>query len=178
VFAGTTPAFSTANPFSRPYLSTMGPKRASEDDLQQVTKVPKLEQDSPSSPQSQQNTQNADFSSSVKKRLANSTRTGQACDRCKVRATQAIATTRSPTRHCTQSQLSSNFLDSRRAGRAFPIAPLTLSADTQDTMRRQARWVLALRPESHRMQGKSYPSRISRNMPQVLLCLSLPKNWY
>lgn len=69
----------------------MGPKRAPEDDLEQVTKVPKLEEGSPSSPLSQQHTQNADFSTSVKKRLANSTRTGQACDRCKVRATQASA---------------------------------------------------------------------------------------
>ena len=81
----------------------MGPKRASEGELPQVTKVPKLEQGSPSSPLSQHQTQNADFSQSVKKKLASSTRTGQACDRCKVRATQAIAKTRASTRRGTVS---------------------------------------------------------------------------
>lgn len=61
----------------------MGPKRPSDDNLSQATKIPKLEPGLVASPLlgSPQN----DFSGSVKKKLASSSRTGQACDRCKVR---------------------------------------------------------------------------------------------
>ncbi|KAF2186760.1 hypothetical protein K469DRAFT_144948 [Zopfia rhizophila CBS 207.26] len=63
----------------------MGPKRASEGDLEQSSKIPKIEHGISASPLSQQRLPNNDFSGSVKKKLANSTRTGQACDRCKIR---------------------------------------------------------------------------------------------
>ncbi|KAF1955125.1 hypothetical protein CC80DRAFT_493449 [Byssothecium circinans] len=75
----------------------MGPKRPSGGDLNlphQPIKLPKIEQpgsigvaQSPplSTPQLLQRAPNSDFSGSVKKKLANSSRTGQACDRCKVR---------------------------------------------------------------------------------------------
>lgn len=64
----------------------MGPKRSPEQHLSQVTKLPKL--DPALQPQSPliglERATNNDFSTSVKKKLASSTRTGQACDRCKV----------------------------------------------------------------------------------------------
>ncbi|ORY08661.1 hypothetical protein BCR34DRAFT_674996 [Clohesyomyces aquaticus] len=63
----------------------MGPKRASEGDILQQNKIPKTEHGVASSPLSQRPPANNDFSGSVKKKLASSTRTGQACDRCKVR---------------------------------------------------------------------------------------------
>ncbi|KAF2469025.1 uncharacterized protein BDR25DRAFT_289187 [Lindgomyces ingoldianus] len=65
----------------------MGPKRASEGDIVQASKIPKIEHGIASSPllNQQPRAPNNDFSGSVKKKLANSTRTGQACDRCKVR---------------------------------------------------------------------------------------------
>ncbi|KAF2737707.1 hypothetical protein EJ04DRAFT_95407 [Polyplosphaeria fusca] len=69
----------------------MGPKRALDSDLQPAVKLPKLENGVAGiapvapSPLSGQHPLNSDFSTSVKKKLASSTRTGQACDRCKVR---------------------------------------------------------------------------------------------
>lgn len=53
-----------------------------------VTKIPKIEQGNAQSPLSAQQRAlpNNDFSGSVKKKLASSSRTGQACDRCKVRS--------------------------------------------------------------------------------------------
>ncbi|KAF2265505.1 hypothetical protein CC78DRAFT_579249 [Lojkania enalia] len=62
----------------------MGPKRSPDSDLQQATKLPKLEHGLPSTPLTQHRAPNNDFSGSVKKKLASSTRTGQACDRCKL----------------------------------------------------------------------------------------------
>ncbi|KAF2708074.1 hypothetical protein K504DRAFT_298521 [Pleomassaria siparia CBS 279.74] len=61
----------------------MPPKRPSED-LQHSGKIPKIEQGLAQS-SIDDHEQHGDFSRSVKKRLANSSRTGQACDRCKVR---------------------------------------------------------------------------------------------
>jgi hypothetical protein len=98
-------AFSTANPFSR-LSRIMGPKRASDGDLnqhQQLPKLPKIEQDDAhgyvtASPLSARGAPNSDFSGSVKKKLANSTRTGQACDRCKVRVCPLAAATTTQTR--------------------------------------------------------------------------------
>jgi hypothetical protein len=58
-------------------------KRASEDDLHLISKIQRVEHDVSTSPQPQ--LQGKDFSKSVKKKLADSKRTGQACDRCKVR---------------------------------------------------------------------------------------------
>jgi hypothetical protein len=59
-------------------------KRASEDDLHLISKIQRVEHDVSTSPQPQ--VQGKDFSKSVKKKLADSKRTGQACDRCKVRS--------------------------------------------------------------------------------------------
>ncbi|KAF2010538.1 hypothetical protein BU24DRAFT_59728 [Aaosphaeria arxii CBS 175.79] len=61
----------------------MGPKRSPDGDLDQTSKIPRPDQGAklPLTPLSRA----SDFSGSVKKKLANSTRTGQACDRCKVR---------------------------------------------------------------------------------------------
>lgn len=72
-------------PSKRQAAYTMGPKRAGDLDLHLATKLPKLEQ--PASPLTTQLTPNSDFSGSVKRKLANSSRTGQACDRCKVAST-------------------------------------------------------------------------------------------
>jgi hypothetical protein len=58
----------------------MAPKRASEDDLHLATKIQRIEH---GSPQPQPPNRN-DFSGSVQRKLADSKRTGQACDRCKV----------------------------------------------------------------------------------------------
>lgn len=70
----------------------MGPKRSPDSDLHPPSKLPKLEHHhhhqapAATSPlQPARAAANTDFSGSVKKKLANSTRTGQACDRCKVR---------------------------------------------------------------------------------------------
>lgn len=52
----------------------MGSKRPSDSDPTLAAKLPKLEPGISN-----------DFSGSVKKKLASSSRTGQACDRCKVR---------------------------------------------------------------------------------------------
>lgn len=66
----------------------MGPKRASDDNLAPVAKVPKLEPGLAGASLLPQHAQlgspQSDFSGSVKKKLASSSRTGQACDRCKV----------------------------------------------------------------------------------------------
>lgn len=73
----------------------MAPKRPSEGDLPQATKIPKLEPGvavSPLTTPQQQRLPNSDFSGSVKKKLASSSRTGQACDRCKVRTPHGAAT--------------------------------------------------------------------------------------
>jgi hypothetical protein len=67
----------------------MPPKRASEDEPQLVSKIQRIEHGvSTSPPPLAHNTHQAssnDFSTSVKRKLADSKRTGQACDRCKVR---------------------------------------------------------------------------------------------
>ncbi|OCL13120.1 hypothetical protein AOQ84DRAFT_226366 [Glonium stellatum] len=62
----------------------MAPKRAADDDAQTGNKLPKTES-TISTPLAQSHRSSADFSSSVKKKLSASTRTGQACDRCKIR---------------------------------------------------------------------------------------------
>jgi hypothetical protein len=63
----------------------MPPKRASEDDPQLIHKIQRIEHGvSTSPPQPVPNSSNHDFSTSVKRKLADSKRTGQACDRCKV----------------------------------------------------------------------------------------------
>ncbi|KAF2119734.1 hypothetical protein BDV96DRAFT_351936 [Lophiotrema nucula] len=62
----------------------MGPKRAPDSDIQHGHKLPKIENGLEGTPLSQRSA-NSDFSGSVKKKLAASTRTGQACDRCKIR---------------------------------------------------------------------------------------------
>ncbi|OCK83397.1 hypothetical protein K432DRAFT_347212 [Lepidopterella palustris CBS 459.81] len=62
----------------------MTAKRPAEDNAQQGNKLPKIEENI-ISPLSQSQRAPTDFSSSVKKKLNASTRTGQACDRCKIR---------------------------------------------------------------------------------------------
>lgn len=62
----------------------MATKRPSEEELPLVgNKIQRIEHANPSSPH--QRHPNNDFSGSVKRKLADSKRTGQACDRCKVR---------------------------------------------------------------------------------------------
>ncbi len=65
--------------------SIMSPKRSAEEDAEPhlVHKIQRIEHVSPTSPH--QRLPNNDFSNSVKRKLADSKRTGQACDRCKVR---------------------------------------------------------------------------------------------
>ncbi|OAK94156.1 hypothetical protein IQ06DRAFT_260947 [Phaeosphaeriaceae sp. SRC1lsM3a] len=65
----------------------MPPKRASEDEPQLSHKIQRIEhRSSPPQPVSATtSTAGADFSTSVKRKLADSKRTGQACDRCKIR---------------------------------------------------------------------------------------------
>ena len=67
----------------------MGPKRASDDTLAHAPKVPKLEPGLAAASLLPQHaalgSPQSDFSGSVKRKLASSSRTGQACDRCKVR---------------------------------------------------------------------------------------------
>lgn len=63
----------------------MAAKRCSEDDPNVVHKIQRIEHADPSSPHHHHRLSNNDFSGSVKKKLADSKRTGQACDRCKVR---------------------------------------------------------------------------------------------
>lgn len=63
---------------------TMPPKRPSEDEPPLIHKIRRIEHGVSTSPP--QRLPNNDFSSSVKRKLADSKRTGQACDRCKVSA--------------------------------------------------------------------------------------------
>lgn len=67
----------------------MTTKRPADDDPNLVSKIQRVEHATPLSPQHRNPTANShqasDFSGSVKKKLADSKRTGQACDRCKVR---------------------------------------------------------------------------------------------
>jgi hypothetical protein len=67
----------------------MPPKRASEDDPQPIHKIQRIEHGVSTSPPqpiaANHNIHSNDFSTSVKRKLADSKRTGQACDRCKVR---------------------------------------------------------------------------------------------
>ena len=59
-------------------------KRPSEaDEPHLVSKIQRIEHASPATPNQRLTT--SDFSGSVKKKLADAKRTGQACDRCKVR---------------------------------------------------------------------------------------------
>ncbi|CAI9625039.1 unnamed protein product [Alternaria burnsii] len=62
----------------------MATKRPPDDDPNLVSKIQRIEHQDPLSPQHRPSNNN-DFSGSVKKKLADSKRTGQACDRCKVR---------------------------------------------------------------------------------------------
>jgi hypothetical protein len=62
----------------------MGPKRAADSGLPLTNKLPRIEQNIAASPLTPQAPPGSDFSSSVKRKLASSSRTGQACDRCKV----------------------------------------------------------------------------------------------
>ncbi|KAH7092490.1 hypothetical protein FB567DRAFT_434831 [Paraphoma chrysanthemicola] len=61
----------------------MPPKRPSEDEPPLIHKIQRIEHGLSSSPP--QRLPNNDFSGSVKRKLADSKRTGQACDRCKIR---------------------------------------------------------------------------------------------
>lgn len=61
----------------------MATKRPPDDDVSLASKIQRVEHADPLSPQHRPG--NNDFSGSVKKKLADSKRTGQACDRCKVR---------------------------------------------------------------------------------------------
>jgi hypothetical protein len=65
----------------------MPPKRASEDEPQLISKIQRIEHGVSTSPPQHHHAlaANNDFSTSVKRKLADSKRTGQACDRCKVR---------------------------------------------------------------------------------------------
>jgi len=69
----------------------MATKRPPDDDPNLVNKIQRIEHADPLSPQHRPPSNN-DFSGSVKKKLADSKRTGQACDRCKVR--DAVSRTR------------------------------------------------------------------------------------
>ncbi|KAH9861001.1 hypothetical protein IAQ61_010737 [Plenodomus lingam] len=64
----------------------MATKRPSDEELPlAVHKIQRIEQAGPPSPHQHPRQPNNDFSGSVKRKLADSKRTGQACDRCKVR---------------------------------------------------------------------------------------------
>jgi hypothetical protein len=70
-------------------LCIMATKRLSEDDPNLVNKIQRIEHSDPAT--SVHRLSNNDFSGSVKKKLADSKRTGQACDRCKVRTMREYA---------------------------------------------------------------------------------------
>jgi hypothetical protein len=74
----------------------MPPKRASEDEPQLISKIQRIEHGVSTSPPPQHHAlaANNDFSTSVKRKLADSKRTGQACDRCKVRTRLPCAHTK------------------------------------------------------------------------------------
>lgn len=72
-----------------------------------------------------------DFSNSVKKRLQSSTRTGQACDRCKV---------------CAPLQ----FLSSRHEGNQS-LDPIDIASGSKNSMRRSSRRMLAMHREPDTM---------------------------
>jgi hypothetical protein len=74
---------------------TMGPPKRPSEELQHPGKLPKIEHGLVGSPLNETHSQHGDFSGSVKKRLANSSRTGQACDRCKVRKQKVATASRS-----------------------------------------------------------------------------------
>ncbi|KAF2027715.1 hypothetical protein EK21DRAFT_91228 [Setomelanomma holmii] len=63
----------------------MPPKRPSEDEPSHIYKIQRIEHPHPVSSSPPQRLPNNDFSGSVKRKLADSKRTGQACDRCKIR---------------------------------------------------------------------------------------------
>lgn len=73
-------------PVSTCITKSMATKRPPDDDPNLVSKIQRIEHQDPLSPQHRPSNNN-DFSGSVKKKLADSKRTGQACDRCKVRLT-------------------------------------------------------------------------------------------
>ncbi|CAN9246135.1 unnamed protein product [Alternaria alternata] len=70
--------------FRRALRKVLATKRPPDDDPNLVSKIQRIEHQDPLSPQHRPSNNN-DFSGSVKKKLADSKRTGQACDRCKVR---------------------------------------------------------------------------------------------
>lgn len=81
---------------------------------------------------------------SIKKKSAgSSSRTGQACDRCKVNSPTSCHTpfTRRACLHIT------SHVTGMRTH-----TTLTLLPDPQDTMRRTTGWLLAMPPEQHRVQ--------------------------
>jgi hypothetical protein len=115
----------------------MPPKRASEDEPQLVSKIQRIEHGvSTSPPPLAHNTHQAssnDFSTSVKRKLADSKRTGQACDRCKVRL--------SPTRpHLPRPSVA-------RELQHCNAATANACPDPQDSLRWPARGMHALRAE-------------------------------
>lgn len=74
------------------HTPNMAPKRsAPEDEAILANKIQRIEHPLVTSPQ--QRLPNSDFSGSVKRKLADSKRTGQACDRCKVRCSPDSART-------------------------------------------------------------------------------------
>jgi hypothetical protein len=67
----------------------MATKRPSEDDPNVINKIQRIEH--AESTTSAHRLSNNDFSGTVKKKLTDSKRTGQACDRCKVRTMRQYA---------------------------------------------------------------------------------------
>ena len=82
---------------------------------------------------------NGDFSNAVKKKSAGSSRTGQACDRCKVNT---------PISYCIP--FTSRVCLPHHRVRI--MLTCTLPPDPQDTMRRSPGRLLAVPPEQHRVQ--------------------------
>jgi hypothetical protein len=97
----------------------------------------------------QKNATTTDFSGSVKKRLEKSTRTGQACDRCKVRASTAPSLSR--LQHNTADMDKKKSLLNGNP-RPFSIISfhcrdctgLTGCAGAENTVRRETRGLLAM----------------------------------
>lgn len=102
----------------------------------------------------------ADFSNAVKKKSAggSSSRTGQACDRCKVNIPICYAIPyhtipyRTVPYRTTPYRLHAPVVPSSRTMRTcVRIIMLMLCPDPQDTMRRTTRRLLAVPPEQHRV---------------------------
>jgi len=102
----------------------MGPPKRPSEELQHPRKLPKIEHGLVGSPLNETHSQHGDFSGSVKKRLANSSRTGQACDRCKVRQQKAATASRSIMVSHWQSELRTSLATRLGIGFQFFAQPL------------------------------------------------------